>query len=166
MTFNETYISFDDSIEALEEQIEEIAEQLDDLDDDNPVVPGLQSQRSQLATQRKGAIWARDRAHESDDFPMWDEDVDGVTLSGVRAGTFAGIEKESAQRDGEGTDLLLIADGTVDAPYVDDDGDDDMTAAAVGQLHPYYRDWASSRIDELMDPEGNVIGSSDSPEET
>ena len=164
MTFNETRINFDESIDAIEEQIEEIAEQLDELDDDNPAVPGLQSRRSRLATQRKGAIWARDRAHESDDFPEWDEDVDGVTLSGVRAGTFAGIERESADRGGEGTDLLLIADSTVEAPYVCDD--DDMTAANVGQLHPYYRDWASSRIDELMDPEGNVIGSSDSLKET
>lgn len=166
MTFNETRIEFDDSIEALEAEIEEIAEKLDDLEDGNPMIPQLKSERSQLATQRKGAVWARDRAYESDDFPSWDEDVDGVTFGGVRAGAFAGIESEARDRGGEGTDLLLIADGTVKAPYVSSEMSDDQVAAAVGQLHPYFRAWASSRIDELMDPEGNVLVSSDSPKES
>ncbi|WP_135302639.1 hypothetical protein [Haloarcula amylovorans] len=165
-TFNETRFEFDESIDALEERIEEAADKITDLDEGNPLLPQLQSKRSQLATQRKGAIWARDQAHESDDFPQWDEQVSGITLGAVRAGALNGIEAEVAERGGEGTDLLLIADGTVEAPYVDEDMSDEQRAAAVGQLHPYFQRWASARIDELLDPEGNAIGSSDSPKES
>jgi hypothetical protein len=166
VTFNETYIAFDESIEALEDEIEEITEQLAELDEGNPLIPQLKTKRTRLATQRKGAVWARDRAHESDDFSMWDEGVDGVTLAAVRAGTLDGIKSEVADREGGGSDLLLIADGTVEAPYIDPDHSEEQRAGVVGQLHPYYQDWAAARIDELMDPEGNVIGSSDSPKET
>lgn len=165
MTFNETYFGFDESIKAIEDEIEDVKERLDNVEEGNPIRPQLLNERTQLASQRKGAIWARDRAHESDDFPEWDEDVDGVTLGAVRAGTMEGIESEASNRDGGGAGLLLIADGTVEAPYVDDDMSDTERAAVVGQLHPYYRKWAEGRIDELFDPEGNALGSSDSPEE-
>lgn len=158
MTFNVTTIEFAASIAELEEQIEELTERLESLDEGNPLIPQIKQQRSQLKTQRKGAVWARDRAYESEDFSAWDEDVDAVTLGGVRAGAFAGIESEARHRDGEGTDLLLIADGTVDAPYIDDGMSDEQVAAAVGQLHPYYRAWASGRIDEIMDPEAGIVG--------
>lgn len=166
MTFNETYIAFDESIAALEAEIEEIAEQLAELVEGNPLIPQLKAKRTRLATQRKGAVWARDQAHESDDFPMWDEDIDGVTLAAVRAGTLDGIKSEVADREGGGSDLLLIADGTVEAPYVDPDHSEEQRAGVVGQLHPYYQDWAAARIDELMDPEGNATGSSNSLRET
>jgi len=166
VTFNETFFDFGDSVEALEDEIADLTEQLDELNADNPMRAQLRSRRSQLATQRKGAVWARDRAFVSEDFPVWDEDVDGVTLGAVRAGAFAGIESDVADAGGEGSSLLLIADGTVDAPYAGDDMTDEQEAAAVGQLHPYYRKWAEARIDELLDPEGNATGSSDSPKET
>jgi hypothetical protein len=166
MTFNSTYIEFDESIAELEDRIDEIEEQISELDEGNPLLSELSSQHTEMRLQRKGAVWARDQAAAGDDFPQWDEDVDGITLGAVRASAFSQIEHEAGERDGEGTDLLLIADGTVDAPYVDDSMSDSERAAAVGQLHPYYRKWAAARIDELLDPEGNVTGSDDSPEAT
>jgi hypothetical protein len=172
VTFNDTYIDFAESAAALQDEIDDINEQLSDLEEGNPLRPDLTSQRSQLQTQRKGAIWAcpsrgeGEDPHEDGDFPMWTEAADGVTLGGVRAGAFAGIEQEATERNGEGTGLLLVADGTVEAPYVDGGMSEQERAAAVGQLHPYFRKWAQARIDEIMNPEGNVIGSSDSPEET
>ena len=166
MTFNETHIEFEASIAELEAEIEELADELEGLDEDNPLYPQKAQRRADLATQRKGAIWARDRAFESDDFGMWDEDVDGVTLAAVRAGAMDSITSEVADNGGEGSEILLVADGTVKAPYVGEDMTDTQEAAAVGQLHPYYREWCAARINELLDPEGNGCHSSGSPKET
>jgi hypothetical protein len=43
---------------------------------------------------------------------------------------------------------------------------DNRLAGVVGQLHPWYIQWASAAIDRLMDPEGNATSSEKSREET
>lgn len=169
-TFNETFVNFDESIEDLEEQIEELEAKASDLEDDNPRRAQLLSQRSRIDSQRKGAVWARDRAYESDDFPQWDEDVDGITLAALRAGAYGGLQDdvESDPNAGSGTSTnLLVAEGTVEAPYIDEGMSDADKAQAVSQLHPFFRNFAEGRINELMDPEaGNGSSSGKSQRET
>ncbi|GAA3882650.1 hypothetical protein [Haloarcula argentinensis] len=173
MTFNETHIEFEASIAELEAEIEELADELEGLDEDNPLYPQKAQRRADLATQRKGAVWAcpgrgEDAdVHEDDDFPMWNEPVDGVTLGAVRAGAMDSITSEVVDNGGEGSEILLVADGSVKAPYVGDDMTDKQEAGAVGDLHPWYREWCAARINELLDPEsGNEKHSSGSPKET
>ncbi|WP_135806213.1 hypothetical protein [Halorussus marinus] len=177
MTFNETHFDFDDEVDRLEDRIQELTEALADIDDDSPQAQQLASQKQELAAQKKGVLWARgfpeddDRegAFESDDFPMWDEDVDGVTLGAVRANVYGNIQNdlESDPNAGGGTSAtLLVAEGTVEAPYIDDSMTDAQHAGVVGQLHPFYRKWAEARISELLDPEvGNGRYSATSPAE-
>ena len=177
MTFNETYYEFDAEIERLESQIQDLREQLNDLDENSPQRPVIADELSSLQSQRQGVVWARDRAFENDDFPQWDEDVDGVTLGAIRAGTFGRLQDDVAgdPNAGGGTSTnLLVAEGTVvsptdgeQAPYVDSGMPDSQQAAAVAQLHPYYREWAQARINDLLDPEsGNATNSGSSHSET
>jgi len=172
-TFNETFFDFDaeeerldEDIAALERKLQALRDRDGDVDDK---VAALQAQKSQLQSQRKGVIWARDTAPDHEDFPMWDEAVDGVTLGAVRASTFGNLENdlESDPNAGSGTsNILLVADGTVKAPYADDSMSDAQLTGAVGQLHPYYIKWASSAVDRLLDPSGNATSSVTSPAET
>lgn len=172
-TFNVTYFDFDAEEERLSDDIDTIQEKIDELQEEDEDVSNqiaaLQAQLSQLQSQRKGVVWARDSAPESDDFPQWDETVDGVKLGAVRASTFGNLQNdlESDPNAGSGTsDILYVADGTVEAPYADDDLSDTRLAGVVGNLHPWYIQWASAAIDRLMDPEGNVTSSETSPGET
>jgi len=177
MTFNETYFEFDAEEQRLSDEIADLEDRVADLQDaegDNTdTIGALQAERSKLQSRRKGVVWARDTAPDHDDFPMWDEAVDGVTLGAVRASTFGNLQNdlESDPNAGSGTsDILLVADGTVDAPYVDDGLTDTQLTGVVGQLHPYYIQFASACIDRLLDPTGpaggNAKPSEPSPKET
>lgn len=169
MTFNDTYYEFDQEVTRLEDAIDSLQDDAADLADDNPQKERVLAEVNALQAQRKGVVWARDRAYESDDFPQWDDDVDGVTLGAIRAGTYGSLQ-DDLERDpnaGSGTSTnLLVAEGTVEAPYIDDSMSDAEQAGAVAQLHPWYRQWAEARINELLDPEGNENASVASPEET
>jgi len=155
-TFNETYFEFDAEIDRLADRIEDLRAEVEELADDNPRKQQKIATIQQLESQRKGAVWARDVAHDDEDFPQWDESVDGVTLGALRAGPYASLQNdlESDPDAGIGSSgTLIVAQATVEAPYVTDDMSDRQRTLAVSQLHPFYRDWAEARIDELMDPE-------------
>jgi len=155
-TFNETYFEFNQEVQLLGERIAELEAEADELDDGDDRRQEINAKMQMLKSQRKGAIWARDQAREDDDFPAWDGDVDGVTLGALRAGPYAGLvdDVESDPDAGSGTTAsLLVAEATVEAPYLDDDMSSKKRAAAVASLHPYYRDWAEGRINDLLDPE-------------
>jgi len=167
MTFNSTFFDFDAEEERLDEEIADLEDRIADADGDTATA--LQAQLSKLESQRKGVVWARDRAPDSDDFAMWDEAVDGVTLGAVRASAFGNLQNdlESDPNAGSGTsDILLVADGTVEAPYYAEGIGGRELTGVVGKLHPWYIQWASGAIDRLMDPEGNVTSSDASPKET
>lgn len=160
-TFNETYFDFDEEVQRLEERIDDLRANLNEMDDDAPQRAETAAQLQQVESEKKGVIWARDRAYESEDFPQWDEDVDGVTLGGLRAGAYSGLQDDLSRDDDAGagtTGTLLVAEGTVEAPYVDDSMTDVQRVGAVKQLHPFYRTWAEARVNALMDPEGNGRG--------
>lgn len=181
--FNETTFDFDDeeariedAIADLESEIEEIQTEIQRIKANGNDVPVTKQQRldsllsesRQLETHRKGVVWARDIAPESDDFPEWDEAVDAVTLGAPRGRTLRRLQSE-VQQAGEtngAEQLIYIADGTVEAPYVDDGRPSAEIAGVVGNLHPWYLSWAEDRIDALMDPEGNALRSAPSHAET
>jgi len=174
-TFNKTHFDFAEEIDRLEDRIADLQAEADDKEDGSNEEAVLVETIQTLQTQRKGAIWAcpgrgeSEDAHEDDDFQMWDEPVEGVTLGAVRARTFANLENdlESDPNAGSGTSsILLIADGTLEAPYVGEDMRDAEIAGAVGKLHPWFLKWAEGRITALMDPEGNATSSATSPEAT
>lgn len=176
-TFNQTYFDFDEEEDRLDAEIADLQDRIGELqggeDDNSGTIQALQAQLSKLQSQRKGVIWARDTAPGHDDFAAWGEAAGGVTLGAVRASTFGNLQNdlESDPNAGSGTsDILYVADGTVDAPYTDDELSDKQLVGVVGQLHPYFIQWASAAIDRLMDPEGagggNGIRSEPSPKET
>ena len=167
MTFAETFFDFDEEVERFDEAIGQLQDKIAELEDEQATddvdnsqqIDGLTQLISQLQSQRKGVIWARDRAYESEDFPGWDEDVDGVTLGALRAGAYGGMRDdiETDPDAGNGTtSTLMVAEGTVDAPYIDDGMSDVERVGAVANLHPYFREWAEGRINALIDPESSV----------
>ncbi|WP_277540229.1 hypothetical protein [Haloarcula laminariae] len=160
-TFNQTYFDFDEEEQRLDNEIADLQDRIDELRDEDgdnsDTIGGLQAQLSKLQSRRKGVIWARDTAPGHEDFPMWDEAADGVTLGAVRASTFGNMQNDlEADPDaGSGTsDILYVADGTIEAPYTDGELSDKQLVGIVGQLHPWYIQWASGAVDRLMDPEG------------
>jgi len=170
-TFNQTFFDFDEEEDRLDNEIADLRDRIGDADKDTATA--LKARLSKLESQRKGVLWARDRAPNSDDFPMWDEAADGVTLGAVRASTFGNLQNdlESDPNAGSGTsDILLVADGTVEAPYLDESMGDKQLVGVVGKLHPYYIQFASACIDRLLDPTGpaggNAKPSEPSPKET
>jgi hypothetical protein len=156
-TFNHTSFNFDDEVSRLEARAEELQEEIAEADD---AVAEVKSQQLRtVQCQRKGAVWARDRAFESDDFSMWDEDVDAVTLGAPRGGAWRDLqdEMEAAIDTGTGTtSTLLIVDGSVDVPYIDGDMSEGEAAHAVRQLHPFFLEWADARVNDLLDPEAEA----------
>ena len=158
-TFNETTVNFDGEVKRLQDRIDDLQEQLAELDADAPQREQVTSTIQTLESHRKGVVWARDQAYESDDFPQWDEDADGITLGALRAGAYAGLRDDmEADPDAGGgtTGNLVVAEGTVEAPYIDDGMTDTERIGAVSQLHPFFRDWAEARITTLMDPEADL----------
>lgn len=182
-TFNATTFRWDDEIDRIEDTLEELEAEIEDVQtqierieaNDNDVpkpkrrrLTDLLSESKQLKTHRKAIVWARDTAPHSDDFPEWDEAVDGVTLGAPRGRTLRKLQSEI--RDAGDTDgaeqLVYIADGTVEAPYKNEAQTAGELAGVIGQLHPFYLDWCEDRIDALMDPEGNATPSAPSRGET
>jgi len=159
-TFNETEFVFDEEITRLQDEIDELRAKVDSADQDNPQRREMGATLQQLESERKGAVWARDNAYENPDFPTWASNADSVTLGGLRAGPYSDLQNdlENDSTAGSGTTAqLLVAEGTLKAPYIDDGMGETERAAAVASLHPFYRMWAEARINELMDPEsGNA----------
>lgn len=155
-----TTVRFDDSIDELEADIEELTEQLDGLSSDNPVYERLRGRQQRLTIQRKGAIWARDQAHEAEDIPAWDAPTEAITFETVAAGAYQRVVQDATSTDGQAAaSVRLVAAATAEAPYVDGDMGRRERVAAVADLHPYFLEWAEARVTELLDPEGNVTGS-------
>lgn len=164
MTLREQRYEFDEEEARIESRLEEIATEVASLDD----VPENASRRQQLLTEGEqldtelaGVRWAGS-AHEDGAVDVWDADVDGVTLAGLTGREFGRLQDDLEQDGGAGsgtTRVLLVAEATVDAPYLA--GDEARTVAATGELPVAYLQWAKARIDELTggDPgNGNSFG--------
>lgn len=157
MTLREETVNLDDEVERLKDATREKAEQVADLDEDVPeeIVAELRRQGDELDAQLAGVRWARDRAHESEVVPRWDEPVDELTFAGLSAGEVGRIEDDVEDGGAGMVRVMWVAHGTVDAPYVDPDMTVEERIGAVAQLPIGFVKWAEARVDDLSTVEGN-----------
>ncbi|GAB6863214.1 hypothetical protein ACFR97_10270 [Haloplanus litoreus] len=144
MPLDTEYYEFSAEIERIEEAMQDIAETLGPLDPDNPIVPTLEQQGSQLQSQADGLRWA---------LRTWD--VDGVTLAGLTGGEYGHVEDGMGEAGPGKARVYFVAKGTVEAPYVDEEMSLDDRVASASGLHIGYLRWADARVSELMSVEGN-----------
>lgn len=165
MPLQEEHVRFDEEIQRLEQEREDLAIQLAGLEDDNPVANELAERGQTIDSYLQGLYWARDQAASDENVPVWDADVDGITLAGLTGGEFGQVEDEVVSdtiargddRVGEGAlRVYYVAKGTVDAPYVDDGMEFEQQVAAVSQLPITFLKWANNKVDDLTTVGGNL----------
>lgn len=149
--------NLNEEVQRLEDRADELDDVLEDVEDGNPAAEPLQSERGGLETVLEGVRWARDDAFEADFAPQWDEDVDEITFGGLTAGELAQLEDDIGTNGGGSgaARIYQVAKGTVDAPYIDKDADEDQRIGAVSGLPGPFVKWAESRIDQLTGVGGN-----------
>jgi hypothetical protein len=170
MPLKEDHINFDDEIQRLEQERNDLAEQVATLDEDAPTRDEIVEQGQEIDVYLRGLRWARDDAAADDGVPLWDEDVDGVTLAGLTGGEFGHVEDtvvadaldRGDTRVGEGlTRIYYVAKATQQAPYIDESMSFTDRVQAVSQLPVPFLKWADDRVDDLTtigSDEGNSFG--------
>jgi hypothetical protein len=151
MTLQEDEFNLAEEEERLKRECREKAKEAAQLDDDNLRKPRLLAEGQELDAQLSGVQWAQ-TAHADEDVPEWDADVDSVTLAGLNGGEMGSLEDDVGDNGGAGpgtTRVLLVAEGTVRAPYVDDSMTDAQRVGAVRELPLTYLKWAEARINEM-----------------
>jgi len=151
MTLKEKEFDLAEEEQRLERECRETAEEAAQLDDDNLRKARLLAEGQELDAQLSGVRWAQ-TAHADEDVPEWDADVNSVTLAGLNGGEMGSLEDDVGDGGGVGsgtTRVLLVAEGTVEAPYVDDGMTDAQRVGAVRELSVTYLKWAEARINEM-----------------
>lgn len=154
MTFRETAVVFAEEISRLESERETLAEEIVAMDASNPQRQRKAQRGNEIDTFLDGLEWAQN-AHDDEDIPQWDEDVDRITLSGLTGGEFGALEGEVSDMAGGDTPAAQVERvakvrlGTVDAPYLESGQSKSQATAAVAGLPVGFLRWAGSRIDEL-----------------
>ncbi|MDQ2053233.1 hypothetical protein [Halobellus sp. H-GB7] len=150
-------LNFDDEVQRLREKREELLDRVAALDPDNPEAARLEQRGQNIDDYLAGLRWARDEAYEDPDVSVWDADADAVTLCGLTGGEYAGVEDdvrsaalEREQASASGTSrVYMVAHGTVDAPYHDEDYSDAELLAATQQLPYQFLKWAEMHINRM-----------------
>jgi|GEM_PF-5607103 len=133
--------------EDLLEAREDLAEKLASIEPSNPAYDGLEDQGKRIDNRLEGIEWA---------LAEWDDTT--VTLAAPNGGEFGKVEDRIAETSGN-TDVepgqgasrvYMVAQGTVEAPYVDDAETFEERLSATSQLPVPYLKWANDRINELM----------------
>lgn len=150
---------FDAEIERLEDERQELAERAGteaaESDDGLSAAAVQQAQQrgTQLDNYLAGLRWAREHC-----------DADSVVLGGLTAGDDALVEDHvtDARQQGDGPDTAMgrtrmhvVAAGTVEGPWLAEDGDHLATVSNVADLHPGLVQWAEEHINSLGTVEGN-----------
>lgn len=151
MTLKEEQFNLAEEEERLERECRKKAEEAAQLNDDNLRKPRLLAEGQELNAQLAGVRWAQ-TAHDGENVSEWDADVDSVTLAGLTGAEMGGLEDDIGNDGDAGsgtTRTLLVAEGTVDAPYIDGDMTDKQKVAAAGGLPITYLKWAEARINEM-----------------
>ncbi len=141
----EETIDFDAELDRLNSRLEELASQHAAASGDRAAMVVQEAQ--EVETHRDGVLWARDHAADDPAVPFWG-DGESITIAGLTAGEMARIE-DAAADDGQGAmRVQLAAAGTVDAPFLDADTDDETAIARCGQLPDPFLRWLASRIND------------------
>jgi hypothetical protein len=170
MPLNTQQFDLDAEVERLTEQREELAQKLAEIDEDNPVYEQTAQEGQEVDARLRGVLWARDEAHDADGVAEWDEPADTITLAGLTGGEYGQLEDRirSASAGGDvapGTGaarVYLVAEGTVDAPYLSDELSSEERVEITGRLPMPYLKWAEAQINDLMTlggGEGNELTS-------
>lgn len=156
MPLREQRFDFQEEIDRLEAECREVAERLASLDDSNPKREELLEEGQSLDAQLAGVRWAVD-AHDDEAVPVWDAAVDGVRLGGLTGGEFGRVEDDLRDGGGGGgmVRVLMVARGTLDAPYVDDGMSDKEVIGATSSLPLTFLKWAQARVNEMTTVGGN-----------
>jgi hypothetical protein len=152
MPLQQEEITLTSEIQRLEQEREDIAEQAATLAEGNPKRPELVEEGIEIDTYLKGLRWATNE---------WGEET--ITLSGLTGGEFGKVEdtvvsaaaEQNTQPGGGATRVHLVASGTVNAPYIEDDMSEKQRVGAVSQLPITFLKWAEYKVDELTTVGGN-----------
>jgi len=154
MPLREETIHFEEEIARLEDKREALADEVAELADSGLAVQQKVQKGQNIDAYLDGLEWAM-QAHEDGDVPVWDEDVDTITLAGLTGGEFGGLENELAQAAGDGESaagahrVYQVRSGTVEAPYLDSAASKQQQIAAVASLPTGFLKWAEYKVDEL-----------------
>lgn len=164
MPLRETTIVFEEGIDAVEQEREELLDEAADLQEGTHEYTQKVQRGKTLDSHLDGLEWAQ-TAHEDDDVPAWDEDVDAITLSGLATGDVASVKadmKEAGQNSDRdpaaASQVYQIRAGTVDAPYVGGEMDTVDEVAAIASLPASFARFAEDKIQEL-----SSVGNSERP---
>jgi len=158
MPLQTDYYDLREEVQRLEERRRELAADARDLDPGDPDRQELIQENNDIEAWLDGLVGVLDPP-AGVSIPQFDE----VTLAGLTGGEYGRIEDTlvDAALDrgddsvGNGAQRVhLVAKGTVEAPYVDDDAGYDQRVAAAAQLPLGYLKWAEDRI-EAMTSVGN-----------
>lgn len=156
MPFGQETIDLDEAVDRAAEAVNAHEEAIEEADESDAPLPDsheqqLVQQYAEAQARLEGVIWARDEAAEDERAPHWDEDVDTVTLQGLTGGEYGSLEDDLAGEGGRGSvRTFLVAKGTAEAPYVDEEQSEDERLAVVSQLPMQYLKWAEHRINDIM----------------
>jgi len=154
MSFRETELKLTEEIDRLEAEREELAEAVVNLPDGSDAQHRKVNRGQQIDAYLDGLEWAQ-TAHEDADVPVWDSDVDGVTLAGLTGGDYGqltGAISEDTSDAVPAQQVEMVAKvriGTVDAPYMDTEATKTQTTAAIASLPASFVRWAAWKIEDL-----------------
>jgi hypothetical protein len=145
--FDTETIDLDAERDRLLEAREDLAAKVAGIEADNPAHDGLVAEGKRIDNRLQGVEWA---------IAEWD--VDTVTLAAPTGGEWGRMEDRIAEaRDGADVEpgqgasrVYQVAQGTVEAPYVDGAETFEQRLSATAQLPVPYLKWANGRINELM----------------
>ena len=142
-----------EEVQRLEERRRELAAEAQELDPGDPERQDRIQENNDIEAYLDGLEGVLDPPDEVS-IPQFGE----VTLAGLTGGEYGRVEDTlvDAALDrgndsvGNGAQRVhLVAKGTVDAPYVDDDAGYDQRVAAAAQLPLGYLKWAEAEIDSM-----------------
>lgn len=110
---------------------------------------------------RIGVEWAR-TAHEEDDFSVWSDPLESVTLAEITVGERDAASDLLDEYDGFKRKNAHVAVGVRGVPFIAHDPDSitltDLrdTYLNIADLHPGFVDWMKLRIDRLGELDGDT----------
>ena len=155
MPLREETLRFDEEIERIEAERDELADVVAEADANTQAVAQKAQRGTELDAHLDGLEWAQN-AHDDADVPVWEDDVEAITLGGLTGGEYGALEQDLSEAQANSDRGALGAQrvyqvraGTVDAPYLDASAADTEQLAAVASLPVGFLKWAQDRIDDL-----------------
>jgi len=142
-----------DEVQRLEQKRRELAREAAGLDRDDPERQDILQENGEIEAHLDGLEGVLDPPAEVS-VPQFAE----VTLAGLTGGEYGRVEDtlvNTALDRGDGSvgngaqRVHLVAKGTVEAPYIDEDASYERQVATTAQLPLGYLKWAESRVDQM-----------------